>query len=315
MRVSYHPDYFVALPEGHPFPMAKFPELHDVLLEGDWITPGDVMPMEEASRELLGLVHEREYLDRLFDFSLPPQEERKMGLPWTPQLLRRSRLAVSGTLNAAHAALADGMAGNLGGGTHHAMPDHGRGFCIFNDVAIALRHLLNAGAIRRALVLDCDVHQGDGTAKIFANDPRVFTFSMHGDRNYPARKPPSTVDVPLPAGTSDGDYLHTLRKYLPEVLRRAEADLVVYLGGVDVHADSTFGHFALTDAGIRRRDHLVIQSVRARGLPLLLTLSGGYATTARRTAELHAIMYEEAITLERRQQAAADNSKRDRQSA
>lgn len=315
MRVSYHPDYFVPLPERHPFPMAKFPGLHDVLLQRALITPHDIMPMEEASRELLGLVHEPAYLDRLFNFALPPQEERKMGLPWTPQLLRRSRLAVSGTLNAAIAALEDGMAGNLGGGTHHAMPDHGRGFCIFNDVAIALRQLLREGAIRKALVLDCDVHQGDGTAKIFADDPRVFTFSIHGDRNYPARKPPSTLDVPLPAGTNDGEYLRTLREYLPEVLRRAEPDLVVYLGGVDVHADSTFGHFALTDGGIRRRDRLVIQSTRARGLPLLLTLSGGYAKTAQRTAELHAIMYEEAINLERRQQKAAASAERDQQSA
>ncbi|MDX1455574.1 MAG: histone deacetylase [Gammaproteobacteria bacterium] len=301
MRVSYHPDYFVPLPEGHPFPMAKFPDLHAILLERGLVSPADVMPMEEASRELLGLVHEDAYLDKLFGFSLPPIEERKMGLPWTPELLRRSRLAVSGTLNAARAALEEGMAGNLGGGTHHAMPDHGRGFCIFNDVAIAIRQLLNEGRIQRALVLDCDVHQGDGTATIFGNEPRVFTFSMHGDRNYPARKPPSTVDVPLPHGIEDEEYLEVLRAHLPEVLRRASPDLVVYLGGVDVHADSTFGHFALSDAGIRQRDRLVISTVRARNIPLTLTLSGGYAASPRRTAELHAIMYEEAVAQDRRQ--------------
>lgn len=300
MRVSYHPDYFVPLPEGHAFPMGKFPGLHEILLETGVIAAGDVMPMEEASRELLGLVHDDTYLDDLFNFTLDPMAERKMGLPWTPALLRRSRLAVSGTLNAARAALEDGIAGNLGGGTHHAMPDHGRGFCIFNDVAIAARQLLNEGSVNRALIVDLDVHQGDGTAVVFRNEPRVFTFSMHGDRNYPARKPPSTVDVALAAGTTDEEYLAILRAHLPEVIRRAQPDIVFYLGGVDVHGEARFGHLALTEDGIRRRDRLLIEAVRARGLPLVLTLAGGYASTPRETARLHAIMFEEATRIEKR---------------
>ena len=300
MHLSYHADYFVPLPLGHPFPMGKFPALHALLMEKDIVAESEVVVPEEASRELLSLAHDDAYLDKLFNFTLSIHEERKIGLPWTPELLVRSRRAVSGTLLAARAALADGMAGNCGGGTHHAMPDHGRGFCIFNDVAIAAKQLLNEGKVQRVLIVDLDVHQGDGTAKIFRDEPRVFTFSMHGDRNYPARKPPSDVDVALPKGTTDFDYLDALRAHLPEVIRRAQPDLVFYLGGVDVHSTARFGHFDISETGIRRRDRYVIESVAGRGIPLVLTLSGGYAETPQRTAELHAIMYEEAAAWQRR---------------
>ncbi|MDX1444021.1 MAG: histone deacetylase [Gammaproteobacteria bacterium] len=301
MKISYQHDYYVQLPEGHPFPMGKFPALYEMLLDRGVTTPEETQQPEEASRELLSLAHQRDYLDKLFGFSLSVHEERKIGLPWTEALLVRSRRAVTGTLLAARAALEDGMAGNCGGGTHHAMPDHGRGFCIFNDVAIAAKQLLDEGLVGRVLIIDLDVHQGDGTATIFRDEPRVFTFSMHGDRNYPARKPPSDVDVALPEGTTDFDYLDTLRMHLPEVIRRAQPDIVFYLGGVDVHADARFGHFELSEDGIRRRDRYVIESIAGRGLPLVLTLAGGYAATPERTAELHAIMCEEALAWQQRQ--------------
>lgn len=300
MRISYQSDYYVQLPEGHPFPMGKFPALYEILLELGVTSPEETLTPDEASRELLSLAHDDAYLDKLFGFDLSIHEERKIGLPWTKELLVRSRRAVTGTLLAARAALEDGMAGNCGGGTHHAMPDHGRGFCIFNDVAIAAKQLLNEQRVERILIVDLDVHQGDGTARIFRDEPRVFTFSMHGDRNYPARKPPSDVDVTLPKGTMDFDYLDILRAHLPEVIRRASPDIVFYLGGVDVHADARFGHFDLTADGIRRRDRYVIESLRGRDIPLVLTLAGGYAETPRKTAELHAIMYEEALAWQQR---------------
>lgn len=305
MRISYQSDYYVQLPEGHPFPMGKFPALYEILLELGVTSPEETLTPDEASRELLSLAHDDAYLDKLFGFDLSIHDERKIGLPWTKELLVRSRRAVTGTLLAARAALEDGMAGNCGGGTHHAMPDHGRGFCIFNDVAIAAKRLLNEQRVERILIVDLDVHQGDGTARIFRDEPRVFTFSMHGDRNYPARKPPSDVDVTLPKGTTDFDYLDTLRAHLPEVIRRANPDMVFYLGGVDVHAGARFGHFELTADGIRRRDRYVIESVRGRDIPLVLTLAGGYAETPRRTAELHAIMYEEALAWQRRRGSQA----------
>ena len=192
-------------------------------------------------------------------------------------------------------ALHDGLAGNLAGGTHHAMPDWAEGFCVLNDVAVAIRVLERSRWLRRALIIDLDVHQGNGNAAFFADDPAVFTFSMHGEKNYPFRKPPSSLDVPLPDGTGDDAYLATLARHLPAVLDAAAPDLVFYLGGIDVRRDDRFGRLALSREGIAARDRFVVESVLDRGLPLCLLLSGGYAATPEETADLHAIMYREAI--------------------
>lgn len=294
MKLSYHPDYYVELPSGHPFPMAKFPGVHDRLLASGIVAPTDVIAPQEAARELLVLAHTPGYLDKLFNFTLGRSEERKLGLPWTALLLRRSRLAVQGTVNAARFALRDGLAANCGGGTHHAMPDHAQGFCIFNDVVIAIRQLRGEGLIRRALVVDLDVHQGNGTAFMLRGDAAAFTFSMHGESNFPARKPPSDLDVGLPDGTGDEAYLHALRTHLPDVLDRARPDIVFYLGGVDVVAGDRYGKLALTPAGLRQRDVFVSETVHRAGIPLVLLLSGGYAATSAATAALHCIMHETA---------------------
>lgn len=295
VRVSYHPDYFVPLPPRHPFPMAKFPALHEIVLREGLIAPADVIAPREADWSDLLLVHTQSYLDALAAGQQSKQEERRMGLPWSPALVRRSRLAVQGTINAALMALHDGVAGNLAGGTHHAMPGHAEGFCVLNDVAVALRVAKRSGWIRRALVVDLDVHQGNGNAAFFADDPSVYTFSVHGAKNYPFRKPPSSCDVPLPDGTDDAAYLDTLRHHLPEVLAEAAPDLVVYLGGVDVLDGDRFGRLALTRDGLARRDRYVCETVRAAELPLCLLLSGGYAETPAATADLHATMYREAV--------------------
>lgn len=297
MRVSYHPDYFVPLPPRHPFPMGKFPALHRLLLEEGVIRPEEVVEPREADWSDLLLVHTRDYLGKLASGTQSRQEERRMGLPWSPALVRRSRLAVQGTINAAMMALHDGLAGNLAGGTHHAMPGHGEGFCVLNDVAVALRVLERSRWIRRALVVDLDVHHGNGNAAFFADDPDVFTLSVHGAKNYPFRKPPSSLDVPLPDGTTDGAYLDALAKHLPAALDAARPDLVVYLGGIDVLAGDRFGRLALSRDGLRRRDRFVIEHVHERGLPLVLLLSGGYAATPETTADLHATMYREAAAV------------------
>lgn len=312
MRVSYHPGYVVPLPPDHAFPMAKFAALHRLLLAEGVVTEADVVAPREAEWADLLTVHTRRYLDALATGTMTKAEVRRMGLPQSPALVRRSRLAVQGTLNACSMALLDGLAGNLAGGTHHAMPDRAEGFCVLNDVAVALRALQRAGWVRRALVLDLDVHQGNGTATVFGGDRAwpaggVFTVSLHGARNFPFEKPPSTLDVPLPDGTDDAAYLAALGSVLPDVLRQSAPDLVVYLAGVDVVADDRFGRLALTRAGLAARDRAVCEAVRDAGVPLCLLLSGGYAarrapgqapeTLAATTADLHATVYRQAAAV------------------
>ncbi len=291
MRVSYHPDYYVELPPGHPFPMAKFPDLHAILRGSGLIGRGDIVRPKEADLDLLRLVHTEEYLWKLDTGNLSAAEERRLGIPWTEPLWRRSRLAVSGTLNAGLMALEDGYSGNLAGGTHHAFPDHGQGFCVLNDVAIAIRRLTADGRIRRALVIDLDVHQGNGTAAIFDLDDAVYTFSMHGEKNFPARKTRSSLDVGLPCGCGDERYLDTLAAILPAVIDAARPDCVFYLAGVDPVVGDRYGRMALTEAGLAARDSFVIDRICAAGIPLVLLLSGGYADTPYRTAELHAVAF------------------------
>jgi acetoin utilization deacetylase AcuC-like enzyme len=300
MHCSYHPDYFLPLPPGHPFPMAKYPLLRARLLRDAVIAPGDLAEPAEASLEDLGRVHTGEYLARLAAGTLGAADVRRLGVPWSTALWRRARLAAQGTLDAAHAALSHGLAANLAGGTHHAFAGHGEGYCVLNDVAVAIRALQHAGRLGRALVIDLDVHQGNGTAAIFAGAADVYTFSMHGERNYPSRKMRSTRDVGLADGLGDAPYLALLAEHLQAVLAEFEPALVFYVAGVDPAQGDRYGRLALTDAGIRRRDRCVLEACVARGLPVAITLGGGYAPTAERTAALHAIVFEEAVALERR---------------
>ena len=296
MRCSYHPDYFLPLPPSHPFPMAKYPLLYDILLREGIIAVDRVMQPVEAPFGDLALVHTPEYLRRLADGALDATEIRRIGVPWSGALWRRSRLAAQGTIEAALAALEEGIAGNLAGGTHHAFPGHGEGFCVLNDVAVAIRVLQREARIRTALVIDLDVHQGNGTAAIFEDDPDVFTFSMHGERNYPMRKMRSTLDVALADGMGDDEYVGTLARHLGGIWACFEPDLVFYLAGVDPAQGDRYGRLALTDEGIRRRDSEVLGACRARGLPTVITIAGGYAATPQRTAELHSIAFREAVT-------------------
>ncbi len=300
MKCSYHPSYQAALPPGHPFPMSKYSLLKDRLLAEGTLAAGDILQPEPIDAPTLELVHTPEYLAKLASSGLSAAEQRRLGLPWSEALWQRSRLASAGTLLAARAALGRGLAGNLAGGTHHAFADHGEGFCVLNDVAIAIRRLQAERSIERAAVVDLDVHQGNGTAAIFEAEDEVFTFSMHGERNYPLAKMRSNLDVPLKDGVGDAEYLGALQRHLPRVLDTAHADIVFYLAGVDVAAGDRYGKLALTEEGIRRRDQCVIEAVRGRGLPLVIVLAGGYAATRARTAELHAHVFREAVVYERR---------------
>jgi acetoin utilization deacetylase AcuC-like enzyme len=310
MKCVYHLSYQVALPPGHPFPMSKYSLLKDRLVAEGILTAGNVLQPEPLDASTLELVHTREYLAKLVSSRLSAAEQRRLGLPWSEALWQRSRLASAGTLLAARAALDQGLAGNLAGGTHHAFADHGEGFCVLNDVAIAIRKLQAEGAIERAAIIDLDVHQGNGTAAIFEADDEVFTFSMHGERNYPLAKMRSNLDVPLEDGVGDAEYLDALQRHLPMVLDTANPDIVFYLAGVDVAAGDRYGKLALTEEGIRQRDRWVIEAVRDRGSPLTIVLAGGYAATRARTAELHAHVFREAVAYELRSESPAADTHR-----
>ena len=294
MRVSYTQDYFVELTPGHPFPMGKFPALKEILLAEGLIRADEIVEPEPAAWETLELVHTRAYLDTLRHGQMGKTAERRMGLPWSPALTRRSRLAVQGTVNAARMALTDGVAANLAGGTHHAFPDHAEGFCVLNDVAVAIRLLQQEEQIERALVIDLDVHQGNGTAAALSGADGSFTFSMHGARNYPFDKEASSLDVALEDGVGDDAYLDELAHHLPLACDRADADIVFYLAGVDPLAGDRYGRLSLTRDGLHRRDRFVLEAIRARGVAVVLLMSGGYAPTPNATADLHAIAHREA---------------------
>ena len=294
MRVSYIPDYFVELPPQHPFPMGKFPALHQILLSEGLLQEREVVEPHEAAWEDLQLVHTSGYLEQLRGGLLNRAAQRKMGLPWSAALVRRSRLAVQGTLNAAVMALEDGVAANLAGGTHHAFSGHGEGFCVLNDVAVSIRVLGFRGQIKKALVVDLDVHQGNGTAAIFADDALTYTFSMHGEKNYPFQKMYSSRDVGLPNHIGDVGYLEKLEMHLPQVMDAAKPDLVFYLAGVDPVEGDRYGRMDLSREGLHLRDRLVLQRVRESGIPLVLLMSGGYAPTPWDTADLHAVVHREA---------------------
>jgi acetoin utilization deacetylase AcuC-like enzyme len=286
-RVWTSARYTFPLPEGHRFPIAKYALLREQVLINGIVAPGAMREPARATREALLLVHTANYVDRFLTGGLSAAELRRLGFPWSPALVERSLRAVGGTCQAAAAALEDGVAMNLAGGTHHAFPDHGEGFCVFNDVAIAIRALQQANRVRRVAIIDLDVHQGNGTNAIFAGDDGIFTFSMHGGRNYPFHKVPGSLDVELPDGARDDEYLSLLAHHLPVVLARAAPDLVVYLAGADPHEGDALGRLSLSFDGLARRDALVIDLCREVGIPVALTIAGGYGRNLRDTVRIH----------------------------
>lgn len=279
--------YTFPLPEGHRFPIAKYELLRRRVIEEGLVPAWCLHEPERATVEALRRVHTAHYVARFTEGRLTTDEVRRLGFPWSPALVERSYRAVGGTCEAARAALEHGVAMNLAGGTHHAFPDHGEGFCVFNDVAVAIRQLQHERLVRRVAIVDLDVHQGNGTHAIFAGDPDVFTFSMHGGRNYPFHKIAGTLDIELPDGTSDDDYLARLAESLPIVLARAAPDLVVYLAGADPHENDRLGRLRLTFDGLARRDAFVLGSCREVGLPVCITIAGGYGRAIEDTVAVH----------------------------
>jgi acetoin utilization deacetylase AcuC-like enzyme len=279
--------YVVPLPDGHRFPIAKYALLRDRVLAERLVPPERMHEPARVSADDLRLVHTDDYVRRLTTGALTPAELRRLGFPWSEALVERSYRAVGGTCEAADAALAHGVAINLAGGTHHAFPDHGEGFCVFNDVAVAVRRLLRDGRVRRCAIVDLDVHQGNGTHAIFAGEERVFTFSMHGRRNYPFSRVAGTLDVELEDGTGDAEYLARLAESLPEVLARAMPDLVLYLAGADPHEGDALGRLALTLDGLARRDAMVLEACREVGIPVAVVIAGGYGRDIADTVQAH----------------------------
>jgi acetoin utilization deacetylase AcuC-like enzyme len=279
--------YTFPLPEGHRFPVAKYAMLREAVIAEGLVPAERVLDPARAETSQLELVHTAEYVRRFREGSLEPAELRRLGFPWSEALVERSFRAVGGTIAAARHALSHGLAMNLAGGTHHAFPDHGEGFCVFNDVAVAIRILQGDGLVRRAAVVDLDVHQGNGTHAIFAGDPSVLTFSMHGGKNYPFHKVAGTVDVELPDGTGDDAYLAELAAALPRVLAASAPDLVVYIAGADPHEGDRLGRLALTFDGLARRDAFVLDSCREVGIPVAITIGGGYGRRIDDTVAAH----------------------------
>jgi acetoin utilization deacetylase AcuC-like enzyme len=277
LRAFYSDHFVLPLPEGHKFPMAKYARLRERLLAEGIIAPDDLHEAPAAAWEDLRLVHSADYVDAVRTGTVASDIQRRIGFPWSPQMVERSRRSVGATIAAARAALDEGVSANLAGGTHHAFADRGEGFCVFNDVAVGARVIQRNQEARRIAMVDLDVHQGNGTASIFRDDPSVFTFSMHGEKNFPFKKETSDLDVALPDGTSDDEYLSLLRRHLDEVLNRHHPDFVFYLAGADPYEDDRLGRLKLTIDGLRRRDEIVLDTCRAAGLPVAVSMSGGYA--------------------------------------
>jgi acetoin utilization deacetylase AcuC-like enzyme len=279
--------YTIPLPTNHRFPIAKYARLRDAVIASGLIPAGNLHEPERAPVESLLLVHTERYVQAVIAGTLTDAEQRRIGLPWSESLVERSFRAVGGTCEAAAAALDRGVTMNLAGGTHHAFPDHGEGFCVFNDVAVAIRSLQRGGRIRRAVVIDLDVHQGNGTHAIFAGDASVFTFSMHGGRNYPFHKVPGSLDVELPDGTGDDAYLGALAEVLPRVLSASAPDLAIYLAGADSHEGDRLGRLCLSFDGLARRDVMVLDACREVGIPVAITIAGGYGRNIEDSVRVH----------------------------
>ena len=262
--------------------------LRDRVLAEGIVPPERLHDPDRVSREDLLRVHTERYVNAVANGGMDAAEQRLVGLPWSPELAERSFRAAGATCEAALQALTDGVAMSLSGGTHHAFADRGEGFCVFNDVVVAIRMMQARGLVSRAAVIDLDVHQGNGTHELTAGDDSVFTFSMHGRNNYPFRKVPGNLDIELEDGVQDEEYLGTLEMALPRVISQSEPDIVFYLAGADTHEDDRLGRMKLTFAGLERRDVMVLEACREIGLPVAVTVAGGYGRDIRNTVQVHA---------------------------
>lgn len=287
MKIFYSDPFSFPLPSKHWFPIRKYILLREAVIAAGLVPPDDLIISAPATYEEILQAHDADYLRRVKDGQLTPKEIRRIGLPWSPQLVERARRSAGGTIEACRAALQDGIAVNLAGGTHHAFRDHGQGFCLFNDSVIAARATQAEGRVQRVVILDCDVHQGNGTAAITSTDPTIFTFSIHNRQNFPLHKERSDLDIGLDDGTGDAAYLEALQAGVRRALELADADLAIYLAGADPYEEDLLGRFALSKAGLAQRDRLVFELCRQAGLPMATTIAGGYGRRVQDTVEIH----------------------------
>ena len=294
LPIVYHPDYVTPLPPEHRFPMGKFGKIYETILDEGVIRLDQVHQPEMIPVAWIEQVHAPKYVKAYREGSLDRKAQRRIGLPWSAALVTRTCTAVSGTVLTAQLALKQGLACNTAGGTHHAFVDYGSGFCIFNDLAITSRAIQMLGLAKKILIVDLDVHQGDGTAAIFQNDPSVFTFSVHCRINFPFRKQQSDLDVALEEGLGDQDYLRALTDHLPDLLTEFKPDLVLYDAGVDPHQDDRLGKLALTDEGLYQRDRYVLQTCVSAGFPVATVVGGGYSKDINVLAGRHALLFQAA---------------------
>jgi acetoin utilization deacetylase AcuC-like enzyme len=285
---AFYSDTFVLpLPPEHRFPMQKYARLRARVTADGSVAPDRLCIPEPASDADMLRVHSADYWQRLNAGALTPREQRRIGFPWSPAMVTRTRYVAGGTIAACRSALRDGIAVNLAGGTHHAYPDHGEGYCVTNDSAVAIRALQAERRARRVVVIDCDVHQGNGTAAIFAGDAQVFTFSIHGAKNFPFHKERSDLDIELRDQTNDDEYLSLVEEGARRAIAYASADLAIYLAGADPYARDRLGRMAVSMDGLAERDRIVLGQCRAAGLPVAVTMAGGYADDVEEIAAIH----------------------------
>jgi acetoin utilization deacetylase AcuC-like enzyme len=287
VKVFYSDHFVLPLPEGHRFPMSKYAMLRERVATDGICDPGELRTPRAVTDEEILRAHVSGYLERVVSGVLTEKEIRRIGFPWSERMVERSRRASGGTLGACLAALEEGFAANLAGGTHHAFSDRGEGYCVFNDSAIAARAVQAAGLAARVAVIDTDVHQGNGTAEILREDATVFTFSIHGAKNFPFHKEESDLDAPLPDGADDTEFLTTLERGLETTLDAADADLAIYLAGADPFEGDRLGRLSVTKAGLAERDRMVLETCRDRAIPVAVTMAGGYARNVEDTVDVH----------------------------
>lgn len=290
MKIYYSDNYTVPLPVGHRFPMEKYRMLREKLIADSILSPGELYEPELPSREIITLAHSPQYYDAFSNGTVDPKIIRRIGLSWSKELFLRSLASVGGAMGSAISALECGIGGNLAGGTHHAFRDYGEGFCVFNDFAVVILHLIKSGMIHRAAIIDLDVHQGNGNSSILGYNPDVYIFSMHGAKNYPFTKVASTVDIELNDGTGDEEYLTLLKKNLPAIFEW-KPDIVLYQAGVDPLAEDSLGRLSLTPGGLMERDRLVLSECKKRGVPVSLGLGGGYSKPITHTVDAYTGTY------------------------
>ena len=287
MKVFYSDHFVLPLPEGHRFPMVKYSMLRERIARDGICRPGELLTPRAVTDEEILRAHSPDYLERVVSGTFTDKEMRRIGFPWSEKMVERSRRASGGTLGACLAALDEGFAANLAGGTHHAFSDRGEGYCVFNDSAIAARAVQAAGLAERVVVIDTDVHQGNGTAEILHGDPTVFTFSIHGAKNFPFHKEESDLDVPLLDGVVDTEFLATLEESLEAALDAADASLAIYLAGADPFEGDRLGRLSVTKSGLAERDRIILEACGERRIPVALTMAGGYARDVADTVDVH----------------------------